>query len=183
MSEQARHFCRNPRCLMKLLAPVENHHQAFCTRGCHSSYYLRRCLVCEDQMIRKRSDQRIKSGHRKCAAEYQRFPRVYDFHGLPPTICNESLAEAHSTGIQTRPPRHRSLRHWHWHSEEKIEHELRDAAGTLLARLESNAGRHRLTHPRTWPVLSWADLEEAKLRAESMALSSKTYPLLKVHSY
>ena len=183
MSEQARHFCRNPRCRMKLLAPVENHHQAFCTRGCHSSYYLRRCLVCEDQMIRKRSDQRIKSGHRKCAAEYQRFPRVYDFHGLPPTICNESLAEAHSTGIQTRPPRHRSLRHWHWHSEEKIEHELRDAAGTLLARLQSNAGRHRLTHPRTWPVLSWADLEEAKLRAESMALSSKTYPLLKVHSY
>jgi hypothetical protein len=43
--------------------------------------------------------------------------------------------------------------------------------GTLLARLASNAGRHRLTHPRTRPVLSWPDLEEAKHRAESMALS------------
>jgi hypothetical protein len=41
-----------------------------------------------------------------------------------------------------------------------------------LARLESNAGRHRLTYPRTVPILSWADLAEAKRRAESMALSA-----------
>jgi hypothetical protein len=168
MSE-ARHFCRNPRCRMKLPAPVENLHKAFCTRGCHESFYLSRCLVCEDQMIRKRSNQRIKSGHGKCSAEYQRFPHVYDFRGPTPAISNESLAEAHSTGLQTRPSRHRSLRHWRWHSED-VEHELRDAAGTLLARLESNAGRHRLTHPRTTPILSWPDLEEAKHRAESMAL-------------
>src|SRR5262245_8259273 len=164
------HYCRNKRCRSKLPAPVENEHHAFCTRGCHSSYYLGRCLVCEDRMIRKRSNQRIKSGHGKCSAEYQRFPHVYDFRGAAPAISNESLAEAHSMGLPARPPRHRALRHWLWHSDE-IEHELRDAAGTLLARLASNAGRHRLTHPRTRPVLSWPDLEEAKRRAESMALS------------
>src|SRR5262249_13004376 len=37
---------------------------------------------------------------------------------------------------------------------------------------ESNAGRHRLTHPRTTPILSWPDLNEAKRRAESIALSN-----------
>jgi len=53
-----------------------------------------------------------------------------------------------------------------------LEHELRDAAGTLLACLESNAGRHRLTYPRTRPILSCPDLVEAMHQAESMALSA-----------
>jgi hypothetical protein len=65
----ARHYCRNPRCRMKLPTPVENEHHAFCTRGCFESFYLHRCLVCEEQMKRKRSNQRIKSGHGRCAAE------------------------------------------------------------------------------------------------------------------
>ena len=169
MSE-ARHFCRNPRCRMKLPAPVENLHKAFCTRGCHESFYLSRCLVCEDQMIRKRSNQRIKSGHGKCAAEYQRFPHVYDFRGLAPAISNESLAEVHSMGLPARPPRHRALRHWLWTDEVDLELELQDQAGHLLSRLEHNRGRYRLTHPRTIPIQSWSTLEEAKHRAESMAL-------------
>jgi hypothetical protein len=88
-------------------------------------------------------------------------------------ISNVSLAEAHFTGTFSGPigerPHHRALRHWSWSSDE-LEHELRDAAGTLLARLESNAGRHRLTCPRTTPILSWADLGEAKRRVESFAL-------------
>src|SRR5262249_27448353 len=173
----ARKRCRNPRCRSKLPTPVENEHHAFCCRGCHSSFYRSRCLVCEDQMKRKRSDQRIKSGHGKCSAEYRRFPRVYDLpqrSDVPMVgISNVSLAEAHFTGTFSGPigerPHHRALRHWSWHSDE-LEHELRDAAGTLLARLESNAGRHRLTCPRTTPILSWADLGEAKSRAESFAL-------------
>src|SRR5262249_36386247 len=68
-AHKAKHYCRNPRCRMKLPASVENEHHAFCCRGCHSSFYRSRCLVCEDQMKRKRSDQRIKSGHGKCSAE------------------------------------------------------------------------------------------------------------------
>ena len=62
------------------------------------------------------------------------------------------------------------LRYWSWHSSE-LEHELHDAAGMLVARLESNAGRHRLTYPRTFPILSWVDLVEAKQRAEAVALT------------
>jgi hypothetical protein len=48
----------------------------------------------------------------------------------------------------------------------------RDADGALLARIESNAGRHRLTHPRARPVFSWPILAEAKHRAESLALAA-----------
>ena len=123
MSEQARHFCRNPRCRMKLPTPVENLHRAFCTRGCFESFYLSRCLVCEDRMIRKRSNQRIKSGHGKCSAEYQRFPHVYDFRGPTPTISNESLANADSTGlkvgVESDRPKNSSLRGW-WLGETVI---------------------------------------------------------------
>jgi len=53
-----RHYCRNPRCRSKLPAPVSNTREAFCTRGCHSSFYLHRCLNCEQAMTRRRSDQR-----------------------------------------------------------------------------------------------------------------------------
>jgi hypothetical protein len=42
-----RHYCRNPRCRMKLPAAVENAHRAFCTRGCYESFYRNRCRVCE----------------------------------------------------------------------------------------------------------------------------------------
>src|SRR5262249_58862399 len=170
MSE-ARHFCRNPRCRMKLPAAVQNLHKACCTLGCHESFYLSRCLVCEDQMIRKRSNQRIKSGHGKCSAEYQRFPHVYDFRGPTPAISNESLAEAHSMGLKTRVrPTHRCLREWFWTDEIDLELQLQDQAGQLLAWLEHNRGRYRLTHPRTIPIQSWPNLGQAKHAAESFAL-------------
>jgi hypothetical protein len=61
------------------------------------------------------------------------------------------------------------LRHWSWQLND--EHELRDSTGTLIARLESNAGRHRLTYPCTFPILSSVNLDEAKQRAEAVALS------------
>ena len=73
-----RHYCRNPRCRSKLKVPVENEHHAFCTPGCHTSFYRSRCLVCEDQMRRKSDRQRFGSGHRTCQSEYRRFPHVYE---------------------------------------------------------------------------------------------------------
>jgi hypothetical protein len=60
-----RHMCRNPRCRSKLGAPVSNPREAFCARGCHTSFYRKRCLVCEGQMERKRENQTI-CGRRKC---------------------------------------------------------------------------------------------------------------------
>jgi len=71
-------------------------------------------------------------------------------------------------------PTHRSFREWSWTSELDCELELRDGGGDLLARLERNGGRYRLTHPRTVPILSWPDDGEdmAKHRAETIAVNS-----------
>jgi hypothetical protein len=177
MTRKAKHYCRNPRCRMKLPAPVENEHHALCTPGCHTSFYRSRCLVCEDPMRRRREGQRIKSGHGKCSAEYRRFPHVYDLPDRPVVpmvgISNESLAEAHSTGLKTRiegdRPPFQCLRMWAWTPEADCELELHDQYGQMLARLEHNRGRYRLTHPRTVPILSWPDLDEAKHHAEGLA--------------
>jgi hypothetical protein len=57
--QDLRHKCRNPRCRMNLPAPVSNPREAFCTRGCHTSFYLHRCLVCEGPLERKREAQKV----------------------------------------------------------------------------------------------------------------------------
>jgi hypothetical protein len=50
-----RHRCRNPKCRMRLPTPVSNDREAFCCRGCHSSFYLRRCRVCERPIERAKT--------------------------------------------------------------------------------------------------------------------------------
>jgi hypothetical protein len=45
-----RHYCRNPKCRMRLPAPVSNAKEAFCTAGCYRSFYLHRCRVCEERI-------------------------------------------------------------------------------------------------------------------------------------
>lgn len=56
-----RHFCRNPKCRSKLPEPVEGARRAFCTKGCFTSYYRSRCLVCEQPFKRKRENQYVCS--------------------------------------------------------------------------------------------------------------------------
>src|SRR5262249_49054691 len=171
-----KHYCRHKLCKSKLPEPVENPHHAFCTRGCHSGFFRSRCLVCETPMQRKTEKQRFRSGHKVCERKYRKYPQKYDFPcGMARTPKGELIppTNAHFTGLQTPPivrPTVRCLRHWAWHRSDDLEHELRDATGTLLARLESNAGRHRLTHPRTFPIM--AKLAEAKRNAEAVALGS-----------
>jgi hypothetical protein len=63
--QQFRFYCRNPRCRMRLKQPVENPWEAFCTSGCHASFYRRRCVVCEGEMVRKTEHQRV-CGKRRC---------------------------------------------------------------------------------------------------------------------
>src|SRR5436190_4091048 len=46
-AEKLRHRCRNPRCRSKLTTPVANPREAFCTKGCRSSFYRKRCVICE----------------------------------------------------------------------------------------------------------------------------------------
>ena len=169
--------CRNPRCRQKLEHPVDNHHHAFCCRGCFNSFYLNRCRVCEKPLRDKRGGRLYCRPPNKCRAEAKKWPHVYEFQSapIPQAVCSPSdLRSAHSTGlkigIKAERPRHRALHHWSWHSNQ-FEHELLDATGILIARLESNAGRHRLTYPFTFPILSWVDLVEARHRAEAIALT------------
>jgi hypothetical protein len=56
---ELRHRCRNPKCRSKLPKPVENERLAFCTRGCFTSFYRQRCLVCQQPFKRKRENQHI----------------------------------------------------------------------------------------------------------------------------
>ncbi len=53
-----RHRCRNPKCRMKLPAPVSNERDAFCCRSCYEIFYRRRCRVCECTI------EQPKRGHR-----------------------------------------------------------------------------------------------------------------------
>jgi hypothetical protein len=63
--QEVRYRCRNLRCRSKLPAPVANTREAFCARGCHSSFYRKRCLVCEGPMERK-TERQLVCGKRTC---------------------------------------------------------------------------------------------------------------------
>jgi hypothetical protein len=65
-SQTLRHYCRNPRCRMRLPALVENPHKAFCTPGCHASFYLKRCLVCEAPIEQPKRGKRLICKKAKC---------------------------------------------------------------------------------------------------------------------
>ena len=52
-------YCRHRICRTKLKKPVSNQRDAFCSRGCHTSFYLKRCLVCEGPLERKNKTQRV----------------------------------------------------------------------------------------------------------------------------
>jgi hypothetical protein len=69
-----RHYCRNPRCRSKLKEPVSNPHKAFCSKGCHASFYLHRCRICERPIDQpKGGGRRATCNRAKCrnARRYQ----------------------------------------------------------------------------------------------------------------
>jgi len=52
-------FCRHRKCRTKLKTPVSNPREAFSSRGCHTSFYLKRCLVCEGPLQRRNKTQKV----------------------------------------------------------------------------------------------------------------------------
>ena len=76
-----RRFCRHPKCRSKLKTPVENPREAFCARGCHSAFYRKRCLVCEEPMERKTENQLI-CGKRRCRNALQGGFNGGRYHGI-----------------------------------------------------------------------------------------------------
>jgi hypothetical protein len=71
VAPQLRHRCRNPRCRCKLHEPTDISRNAFCTRGCFTSFYRSRCLVCEQPMERKQENQ-VTCSRPKCKAALRR---------------------------------------------------------------------------------------------------------------
>ena len=177
MTIALRHSCRH--CRTKLAEPTENLRRAFCARGCYRSFYRSRCRVCEAPIWRKNEQQKVCFG-KECKAELRRFPEAYSWPerrgGYLSTLDARRASETldFSGSKQVIRPTHRCLREWSWTPEVGCELELHDQEGKLLARLEHNGGRYRLTHPRTFPILSWRDDGEdmAKHRAEAIALNN-----------
>ena len=92
-----RSMCRNPRCRSELPAPVSNPREAFCARGCHTSFYRKRCLVCEGPMERKTENQKI-CGKRKCRSAFR---ARSDFgRYLPPSSDKHPLRNPIKSGIK-----------------------------------------------------------------------------------
>jgi hypothetical protein len=172
---ELRHYCRNPRCRMKLPAPVENTHRAFCTRGCYESFYRNRCRVCERDLRKtgKRGDANRLYCRlpRDCRTEAGKWPQKYDYGQLSAN----NVRSAHSTGLKfglaSDRPRGLSLRGWWWGVPVEGDLSLYDRDGLTIGRLVLAAdGRYRLQSPITRPRLSWPTLVEAKRGAESFAL-------------
>jgi hypothetical protein len=71
-----RHYCRNPRCRVKLSAPAENPRRAFCTPTCLSGFYRSRCVVCERELPPGPANRRV-CRRTSCRAEVRRFLHLY----------------------------------------------------------------------------------------------------------
>lgn len=100
-AEDLRHHCRNPRCRMKLIAPAVNPHKAFCTRGCHSSFYLKRCLVCENDKPAGSTARRKLCRRPKCEGRYRKNSAHYSFLGADTTSAANAPRSAQSTGVKS----------------------------------------------------------------------------------
>jgi hypothetical protein len=177
----ARHRCRNQHCRLKLKAPVENEHHAFCCHGCFDRFYLKRCRVCERDIAsnpitgerRKRLSKRHYCG-RKCKQEAARFPRVYAW-GVPEAGKSPvSSRSAHSThtffGLAGHRPKAHCLRDWWWGDPDIGDCSLYDAEGLTRARIVLQDGRWHLRSPRAMPRQSWDSQEVAEHGAKNFAL-------------
>jgi hypothetical protein len=100
-TQTLRHHCRNPRCRMKLAMPVANQHRAFCTRGCHSSFYLKRCVVCENDKPAGSTARRKLCWRPKCEGRYRKNIARYSFLGADTTSAANALRSAQSAGIKS----------------------------------------------------------------------------------
>ena len=100
-TQTLRHYCRNPRCRSKLPSPASDPHKAFCTRGCHSSFYLKRCLVCENDKPAGSTARRKLCRRPKCEGRYRKNSAHYSFLGADTTSAANVPRSAQSTGIKS----------------------------------------------------------------------------------
>ena len=92
-TEDLRQRCRNPLCRAKLPAPVRNPRKAFCSSGCHASFFRTRCWVCEGPIEQPaRGGVRFTCNKAKCKRAW----RAGFGPGRYPTL-------NHANSIQERP--------------------------------------------------------------------------------
>ena len=97
--DHLRHRCRNPRCRSSLDVSVSNPREAFCARGCYTSFYRFRCLVCEEPIERKAEHQKLCRKSR-C---HNVFDRGFDLGCYYPTSTPSSTPEKSiKPGVKTR---------------------------------------------------------------------------------
>jgi hypothetical protein len=175
------HRCRNPRCRVKLSAPAENEHHAFCTRGCYESFHRNRCRVCERDL--RKTGKRGDAGRlycrppADCRREAEKWPEKYA-GGLRAGFPETKLRSAHSTGlkigIEGDRPSLRCLARYRWGGDpDRGDHSLYDEDGLTIVRIVlQDDGRYHLRSPVTRPRMSWSDLDEARRHAEALALAA-----------
>jgi hypothetical protein len=100
-TQTLRHYCRNPRCRSKLPSPTSDSRKAFCTRGCHSSFYLKRCVVCENDKPAGSTARRKLCRRPKCEGRYRKNSAHYSFLGADTTSAANVPRSAQSTGIKS----------------------------------------------------------------------------------
>ncbi len=100
-TQTLRHYCRNPRCRSKLPSPASDPHKAFCTPGCHSSFYLKRCLVCENDKPARSTARRKLCRRSKCEGRYRKNGAHYSFLGADTASAANVPRSAQSTGIKS----------------------------------------------------------------------------------
>jgi hypothetical protein len=170
MTTSLRHYCRNPRCRSKLVEPVDNERRAFCTPGCHTTFYRNRCVVCE-KALPKGPANRKTCKRASCRNEYQRFPHLFALAKRNP---------ANDTGKPKRPSKtsiksgsfwcDSEGRGWRW-EQFGGEHWLFDRDADVEARLILIGDRYivRLTPGIDYGAPS--SLEDAKRLAISLGLA------------
>jgi hypothetical protein len=100
-TQTLRHYCRNPRCRSKLPSLASDPRKAFCTRGCHSSFYLKRCLVCENSKPAGSTARRKLCRRPKCEGRYRKNSAHYSFLGADTASTANGSRSAQSTGIKS----------------------------------------------------------------------------------
>ena len=68
-TNETRKRCRH--CKMRLPEPTSNERQAFCMRGCYSSFYLHKCRVCEKPIEQPKHGTRLLCKKPKCQNAWQ----------------------------------------------------------------------------------------------------------------
>jgi hypothetical protein len=91
-----RHYCRNPRCRLKLPEPVSNEREAFCCQGCHTNFYRTRCRICEAPLEQpQRGGTRLICKRAKCRSAWRaglglgRYPTLNGAESIPEVPVNK----------------------------------------------------------------------------------------------